>query len=350
MYQGLINKYRNYLPIDDKFIVTLCEGDTPLLRCERLAHHLNLPCELHVKFEGLNPTGSFKDRGMTYAISKACERGATTVICASTGNTSASAAAYAARAGLKAVVLIPKGKIAYGKLSQAIQHGAKVIQINGNFDDALKAVIAIGHDYPVTVVNSVNPDRLKGQMTAAFEIVEALGDAPDYHFLPVGNAGNIAAYWMGYRIYFTEDKSTRRPKMMGFQAAGAAPLVKGKPVAKPETVASAIRIGNPASWQLAIAARDESAGVIDKVTDTEILKAYDLIARLEGYFCEPASAASIAGVAKLAQKKIFKAGEKIICTLTGHGLKDPDIAVERAAKPVVCSAKVVDIIKKIGLK
>ncbi len=350
MYQGLIKKYRDYLPIDEKFIVSLNEGGTPLLKCNRLAQKINLPCELYLKFDGLNPTGSFKDRGMTYAISKSFERGSKTVICASTGNTSASASAYAARAGLGCVVLIPKGKIAYGKLAQAMQHGAKVIQINGNFDDALKAVIQIGKDFPIAVVNSVNPDRLKGQMTAAFEVIEDLNEAPTYHFLPVGNAGNIAAYWMGYKLYKNEGKAPTLPKMMGFQAAGAAPIVRGKPVAKPETIASAIRIGNPASWQLALKARDESQGLIDKVTDNEILAAYDLVARYEGYFCEPASAAGLAGIIKLNKRGAFRAGEKIVCTLTGHGLKDPDVAIKRAKKPITCSAKIGEIIKKIGLK
>lgn len=347
-FSGLIYKYRDHLPIADDSIVTLNEGNTPLLPAKRLREHLNLPCELYLKFEGLNPTGSFKDRGMTYAVSKAVEGGAKAIICASTGNTSASAAAYAARAGIRCVVLIPKGKIAYGKLSQALQHGAQVIQIQGNFDDALKAVVAIGEKYPISIVNSVNPYRLKGQMTAAFEIIEALGVAPDYHFLPVGNAGNISAYWMGYKTYYELKKSTNFPKMMGFQASGAAPLVLGRPVKKPETIATAIRIGSPASWDLAIAARDESKGLIDKVSDREILKAYDSVARLEGYFCEPASAAGVAGIMKLAQKNYFRAGQKIVCTLTGHGLKDPDVAVGRAKKPISCSANLTAIIKKIG--
>lgn len=348
-YAGLIRKYREFLPVAEPYVVSLNEGNTPLLPCNRLAEHLKLPCELYLKFEGLNPTGSFKDRGMTYAISKAYESGSRVVICASTGNTSASAAAYAARAGMKAVVLIPKGKIALGKLSQAMQHGAKVVQINGNFDDALKAVIAIGKDYPISIVNSVNPHRLLGQMTAAFEVVEQLGRAPDYHFLPVGNAGNITAYWMGYQKCRATGRSSATPHMMGFQASGAAPLVLGRPVKNPETIASAIRIGNPASWQGAIAARDESGGVIDKVTDREILSAYKLLASLEGYFCEPASAASVAGVMRLAKQKYFTRGQKIVCTLTGHGLKDPDTAVANAVKPITCSVRVSDIVKKIGL-
>lgn len=348
-YQGVIHKYHPYLPVNKKYIVTLFEGNTPLLECHRLRDHLKLPCRLFLKFEGLNPTCSFKDRGMTYAISKACEAGSEAVICASTGNTSASAAAYAARAGLKAIVLIPKGKIAYGKLSQAFQYGAQVVQINGNFDQALQAVIEITDQYPISIVNSVNPYRLKGQMTAAFEIIEVLGDAPDYHFLPVGNAGNITAYWMGYKLYHKEKKSKKRPKMMGFQASGAAPIVLGRVIKNPETVASAIRIGNPASWTLAEVARDESKGTIGKISDQDILKAYDLLARFEGYFCEPASAAGVAGMIRLAQKGFFKKGQKIVCTLTGHGLKDPDIAVKRANKPITCSVNVKAIVKKIGL-
>lgn len=348
-YKGLIREYREYLPIKEKAIVTLLEGNTPLLRCDRLEKNLKLPCELYLKFEGLNPTCSFKDRGMTYAISKAVEEGAKAVICASTGNTSASAAAYAARAGIKSVVLIPKGKIAYGKLSQAMQYGSQVVQINGNFDDALQAVREIAEMTPIAVVNSINPHRLQGQMTGAYEVVDVLGRAPDFHFLPVGNAGNISAYWMGYKRYRDEGKCKSLPKMMGFQAAGAAPIVLGKPVKNPETIATAIRIGNPASWHLAEKARDESKGMIAKVTDNEILKAYDLLARLEGYFCEPASAAGVAGLIKQAKNGLFKKGQKVVCTLTGHGLKDPDVAVDRAKKPTVCSAKAKDIVKKINL-
>jgi len=346
-YSGLIHKYRKLLPIADQAIVTLNEGDTPLLRSHRLAEHIGLEADLYLKFEGLNPTGSFKDRGMTYAISKAVEAGSKVVICASTGNTSASAAAYAARAGLQAIVLIPKGKIALGKLSQAMMHGAKVIQINGNFDEALQAVVAIGKDHPITIVNSVNPHRITGQMTAAFEVAEQLGGiAPDFHCLPVGNAGNITAYWLGYNKVREGKLIKSLPVMMGFQAAGAAPLVKGKPVKSPETIASAIRIGNPASWDGAIKARDESGGLIDSVTDKEILKAYKLLAQLDGYFCETASAASVAGLIK--HRNRFTKGQKIVCTLTGHGLKDPDTAVTNSVKPVSCSARVSDIVKKIG--
>lgn len=347
--QGVIQRYRSYLPIQDEFIVTLLEGSTPLLPCQRLVDHLGLEVELYLKFEGLNPTGSFKDRGMTYALSKAYEEGAKAVICASTGNTSAAAAAYAARAGLKAVVLIPDGKISFGKLSQAVQYGAQVIQIDGNFDDALTAVRDIGKNYPIAVVNSVNPHRLLGQMTAAFEVVDVLGDAPDMQFLPVGNAGNITAYWMGYSRYFDEGKSSKKPRMMGWQAAGSAPIVLGHVVENPETIATAIRIGNPASWKQAEEARDQSGGLIDSVTDDEILHAYDLLARYEGYFCEPASAASLAGLIKYAAKNEIPSGQKIVCTLTGHGLKDPNIAVERAPQPLKCSSAIEDIVKTIGL-
>lgn len=346
---GLIRKYRRYLPISESAIVTLLEGDTPLLKCGNLAKHLGITADIYLKFDGLNPTCSFKDRGMTYAVSKSVEAGSKTIICASTGNTSASAAAYAARAGIESVVLIPKGKIAYGKLSQAIQYGAKILQIDGNFDDALKAVIAISKDYPLTLVNSVNPHRLQGQMTAAFEVVDALGDAPDYHFLPVGNAGNISAYWMGYQIYKNDGLAKKLPKMLGYQAKGAAPIVRGKIVKNPETIATAIRIGNPASWQLALKARDESHGLIDAVTDNDILKAYHLLGKLEGYFCEPASAASVAGLIKFAKSHRFKKSDKIICTLTGHGLKDPDIAIKGAAKPLSSASSVKSIIKKLGI-
>lgn len=348
MTKGLIHRYRDYLPIKDEFIVSLNEGSTPLLKCKRLVEELELPCELYLKFEGLNPTCSFKDRGMTYALSKAIERGAKAVICASTGNTSASAAAYAARAGIQAVVIIPEGKIAYGKLSQAMQYGAKVVQIQGNFDQALQAVIEIAEQYPIALVNSVNPDRLQGQKTAAFEVVDVLGDAPDYHFLPVGNAGNITAYWMGYQEYQQNGKSKTLPKMMGFQASGAAPIVQGKIVENPETIATAIRIGNPASWKKAEQARDDSGGEIGMVTDEQILQAYDLLAQKEGYFCEPASAAGVAGLRLKAQQGLFQKGQKIVCTLTGHGLKDPDVAIKRAEKPVSCSADIKDIIKQIG--
>lgn len=348
-YQGIIRQYSKYLPIEDKSVVTLLEGNTPLLEATRLKAALNLPCSLHLKFEGLNPTGSFKDRGMTYAVSKAVESGARAIICASTGNTSAAAAAYAARANLQCVVLIPKGNIAYGKLSQAMIHGATVLQIDGNFDDALQVVLRISQEYPVQIVNSVNPYRLQGQKTAAFEVCEALDRAPDYHFLPVGNAGNITAYWMGYKEWQAEGKIKALPRMMGFQAALAAPIVKGKPIKSPKTVATAIRIGNPASWKGALLARDESKGMIHSVTDAEILKAYQMLAKFEGYFCEPASAASIAGVIKMAKQNLFKEGDTVVCTLTGHGLKDPDMAIQKSPKPISVSAKFEKIIKVLKL-
>ena len=345
---GVIRKYRRYLPVKEECIVTLCEGSTPLLPCDNLAKAIGTKAKIFLKFEGMNPTGSFKDRGMTYAVSKALEEGADTVICASTGNTSAAASAYAARAGMKSVIIIPKGKIAYGKLSQAIRYGAKILQINGNFDQALKAVIEIGEKHPLAVVNSVNPYRLQGQKTGAFEIIDDLGDAPDYHFIPVGNAGNISAYWMGYQEYLNHGKSTKFPKMMGFQAAGAAPIVLGAPVENPETIATAIRIGNPASWKLAENARDESGGTIDKVTDEEILAAYDLLARTEGYFCEPASAASVAGLIKTEKQSPLPAGERAVCVLTGHGLKDPDIAVKNAPQPLESDADLDSILKALN--
>lgn len=347
MYRGLIRKYARYLPVAEPCIVTLHEGDTPLLPARRLKEALGLAADIYLKFEGLNPTGSFKDRGMTYAVSKAVENGSKSIICASTGNTSASAAAYAAQAGIKCVVLIPEGKIAYGKLSQAMIHGASVIQLRGNFDQALKMVITLAAEGGIQIVNSVNPYRLEGQQTAAFEICEALERAPDYHFLPVGNAGNITAYWMGYNRFKDEGVIKKLPKMMGFQASRAAPFVKGKPIANPETIASAIRIGNPASWKGATEARDRSGGVIDKVTDAEILKAYQLVAAREGIFCEPASAVSIAGVIK--NKNMFKKGDVVVCTLTGHGLKDPDVAITRSEKPRVCDADPVKLRRLLKL-
>lgn len=348
-YKGVIHRYSKYLPVKEECIVTLLEGNTPLIKADNLREKIGLPCDLYLKYEGLNPTSSFKDRGMTYAVSKALESGKHSVICASTGNTSASASAYAAKAKMKSIVLIPEGHIAYGKLSQAMIHGATVVEVRGNFDEALKVVLEIVKKHPIQLVNSLNPHRLQGQKTAAFEICETLNRAPDYHFLPVGNAGNITAYWMGYSEWFKEKKISSRPKMMGFQAAGAAPIVEGKPVKKPETIATAIRIGNPASWEGAIKARDESGGIIDKITDAEIVKAYKLIAGLEGYFCEPASAASVAGVIKMAGKKIFEPGDIVVCTLTGHGLKDPDTAVEKSAKPAVCDADVEKVEKLLRL-
>ncbi len=340
LWQGVIHRYRKHLPVGaDTPIVTLNEGNTPLISAPALSTTAGL--EVRLKFEGMNPTGSFKDRGMTMAMTQAKADGARVVICASTGNTSASAAAYAARAGIRCVVLIPKGAIALGKLSQALIHGAQVIAVNGNFDQALGMVreIAARHRSKVTLVNSVNPYRLEGQKTGAFEICDQLGGrAPDFHLIPVGNAGNIAAYWKGYVEYRAKGLVASRPAMLGFQAAGAAPIVRGRPVAHPKTLATAIRIGNPASWKLAERAAEESRGSISAVTDAEILAAYKLLAAREGVFVEPASAASVAGLLKLARKGFFRKakGRRAVCVLTGHGLKDPDraIATVRAPKPV----------------
>ncbi len=324
-WKGIVDQYREFLPVTGSTpSVTLLEGGTPLIRAVNLTAIRALDIELYFKFEGANPTGSFKDRGMAMAIPKAFEEGGRAVICASTGNTSASAAAYAARAGMKAVVLIPEGKIAFGKLAQAIIHGAHVIQINGNFDSALELVKKIVGEYPIKLVNSINPFRLEGQKTAAFEIVDALRSAPAYHALPVGNAGNITAYWKGYNEYRQKGLAHSLPRMLGFQAAGAAPIVLGSPVSHPETIATAIRIGNPASWNGALGAVKESSGRIEAVTDEEILDAYRLVASTEGVFCEPASAASVAGVLKLGREGFFSPGDRVVCTLTGHGLKDPD--------------------------
>ncbi|MBX7148012.1 threonine synthase [bacterium] len=349
MYQGLIHRYRDFLPIDDKSIITLHEGATPLLRAKNLEDELKYDGEIYLKYEGMNPTGSFKDRGMTYAVSKAVEEGAKAIICASTGNTSASAAAYAAKAKIQCVVLIPHGNIALGKLSQAMMHGATVVEIKGNFDEALELVRVMGTTHPIHIVNSINPFRLQGQKTAAFEICEDLGRAPDYHFIPVGNAGNITAYWMGYNEYFNLKKVSSKPVMMGFQASGAAPLVSGKVVKNPETIATAIRIGNPASWKQAIAARDASGGIIDKVTDREIVNAYKLLGKIEGVFCEPASATSVAGFIKLIKEKRFEQGKTIVCTLTGHGLKDPDTAIKNSVKPLRSKATIKDLEKVLKL-
>ncbi|ACI21560.1 MULTISPECIES: threonine synthase [Thermodesulfovibrio] len=338
-WKGIISEYFEHFPVNEKTpIVTLLEGNTPLVKVNNLTKKLNIDLELYLKFDGANPTGSFKDRGMTLAISKAVEEGSKAVICASTGNTSASASAYAARAGIKAIVLIPEGKIATGKLVQAMIHGAKVIQIKGNFDQALNIVRAIVNEYPITLVNSINPYRIEGQKSAAFEVCDQLGRVPDYHALPVGNAGNISAYWKGYKEYREKGKINSLPKMLGFQASGAAPIVLGHPVEKPETVATAIRIGNPASWKTAVAARDESGGTIDMVTDEEILYAYKMIASCEGIFCEPASAASVAGVIKLYKQGYFKKQSTVVCTLTGNGLKDPDIVFKVADEPLVLPA------------
>ncbi len=336
MYRGVIERYRAWLPVGEKTpIVSLLEGDTPLIPLPRLAAVISPHVTLYGKFEGMNPTGSFKDRGMTLAVTKAHEDGQQTVMCASTGNTSAAAAAYAARAGMGCFVLVPGGNIALGKLSQALIHGAKVLAIDGNFDDALCLVRDICAQYPIALVNSINPYRLEGQKTAAFEVVDALGHAPDYHVLPVGNAGNITAYWKGYSEYHAAGKCANLPKMLGFQAEGAMPLVTGKPVSNPNTVATAIRIGNPAGWQSAIRARDESGGRIDSVTDEEILDAYKLLPALEGVFVEPASAASIAGLRKLAAQGFFTQPVTIVATLTGHGLKDPERAVQQSGESLI---------------
>lgn len=349
MYRGIIHQYRSYLPVSEDSIVTLNEGNTPLLEAPQIARELCPGMRVFLKLEGLNPTGSFKDRGMTYAVSKALEAGSKAIICASTGNTSAAAAAYAARAGIEAVVLIPEGKIALGKLSQAMMHGAKVFQVKGNFDDALKMVKEIALSEKITLVNSVNPFRLIGQKSAAYEIVEALQEAPVYHCLPVGNAGNISAYWAGYKDYKDAKKSSRLPRMLGFQAAGAAPLVLGHTVTHPETIATAIRIGNPANKEAALKAVSESNGLIDSVSDEEILKAYQWIAQSEGYFCEPASAASVAGALKLAKNKFFKSGDVLVCTLTGHGLKDPDNAIRVSPQPTVINANTEELKQALKL-
>lgn len=338
-YEGIINRYRAFLPIEkDDAVITLYEGNTPLHESHNLRNAINPELNIYLKFEGLNPTGSFKDRGMTMAVTQAYNAGSRKIICASTGNTSASAAAYAANCGMEAYVLIPDGKIALGKMSQGMRYGAKVIQIRGNFDDALDLVREISADGSISLVNSVNPYRLQGQKTGAFEIVDELGFAPDFHALPVGNAGNITAYWMGYKEYHEKRISSSLPKMLGFQAAGSAPIVMGHPIDNPETIATAIRIGKPASWKQAEAARDESGGTIDAVTDEEILEAYNMLACLEGVFCEPASAASVAGIIKLNKTGYFKPGQSIVCTLTGNGLKDPDTAMKGVATPVTIDA------------
>jgi len=353
VYQGVIRRYKDYLPVSEKTpVVTLLEGDTPLIEAENLRVSLEIDSKIYLKYEGLNPTGSFKDRGMTVAVSKALEEGARAVICASTGNTSASAAAYAAKAKLKCVVLIPEGAVALGKLSQALIHGAEVVAIKGNFDAALNLAREISLEYPVVLVNSINPNRIEGQKTAAFEIVDSLGDAPDYHFIPVGNAGNITAYWKGYKEYknvFREKRPLKLPRMMGFQAEGAAPIVRGYPIKKPKTIATAIRIGNPASWKKAEEARDESKGVIDTVADKEIIEAYRMLSSREGLFVEPASAASVAGLIKYVRKGYFSQPSTIVCVLTGHGLKDPDRAIKVARKVRVVKADLKSVARLIRL-
>ena len=349
IYTGLVDKYRSRLPIaDDAEAISLGEGATPLIRLRNIPCDLGFTGDIYVKYEGLNPTGSFKDRGMTVAVTQAHAEGSKAIICASTGNTSAAAAAYAARAGMTAFVLIPEGKIALGKLAQAALHGCRVIQIRGNFDDGMRLVKQVAEDMPVTVVNSINPYRLQGQKTAAFEIIEALGEAPDYHCIPVGNAGNISAYWMGYREMATPQAdeapiapaefnyerravTDKRPVMCGFQAAGAAPFITGAPVAEPETVATAIRIGHPQSWDFAETAVRESGGHFDAIEDDEILAAQKLLAEREGIFVEPASAASIAGALRDIRSGRIAAGSVVTCTVTGHGLKDPDVAIRQAS-------------------
>ncbi|MCW2567687.1 MAG: threonine synthase [Mycobacterium sp.] len=347
-WRGLINEYRDRLPVTDATpIITLREGGTPLLPAPVVSELTG--CEVYLKVEGLNPTGSFKDRGMTMAISKAAEEGAKAVICASTGNTSASAAAYAARAGMVCAVLVPSGKIAMGKLAQALVHGAQLLQVEGNFDDCLALASKLAIDYPVSLVNSVNEYRIQGQKTASFEIVDELGDAPDVHCLPVGNAGNITAYWMGYKEYAEDGLATHRPKMRGFQAAGAAPLVSGKVVENPSTIATAIRIGNPASWTRALDARDESGGAIEAVTDRQILAAYRLLARREAVFVEPASAASVAGLLAAREAGTLEPGLRVVCTVTGNGLKDPDWAINGAPKPLTVRVDAHEAAAKLGL-
>ncbi|MCG7410220.1 threonine synthase [Paenibacillus sp. ACRRX] len=334
-YMGLLDTYKSYLPVNESTpLITLHEGNTPLVRAERLSQELGI--DLYFKYEGLNPTGSFKDRGMVMAVAKAMEEGSRTIMCASTGNTSAAAAAYAARGGLNCIVLIPNNNIALGKLAQAMIYGAKVIAIEGNFDRALEIVREITAKNPITLVNSVNPYRIEGQKTAAFEVCDQLGDAPDVLAIPVGNAGNITAYWKGFKQYYEAGKSNKLPKMIGFEAEGSMAIVKGEPIREPETVATAIRIGNPASWKTAVEAAEQSEGQINFVTDEQILAAYQLLAAKEGIFAEPASAASLAGVIKLHQEGYFRGGESVVCVLTGHGLKDPNIAIKTAAtEPLV---------------
>lgn len=356
MYKGIIDKYRSYLPVSEATaVVTLYEGNTPLIYSRNLSEITG--AEVYLKYEGLNPTGSFKDRGMTLAISKAKEENSRAIICASTGNTSASAAAYAAKGDLKCIVLIPKGAIALGKLSQALIHNAFVLAIDGNFDDCLGLVRQISAKFPITLVNSLNPYRIEGQKTAAFEICDGLGVAPDFQVMPVGNAGNITAYWKGYKEYKQANKITFLPKMLGFQASGAAPIVNGRAVKNPKTIATAIRIGNPASWKQAEEARDESGGLIDSVTDAEILSAYKFLAQKEGVFSEPASAASVAGLFKLAKSNYFRKSRttdygrrttKIVCILTGHGLKDPDRALQVIKPPKTVKPNLKAVLREIG--
>lgn len=358
-WRGVVREYADRLPtLAGAPVVTLHEGGTPLIHAEKLSARVD--AEVYLKYEGLNPTGSFKDRGMTAAISAAAGKGAKAVICASTGNTSASAAAYATKAGMTCGVLVPDGKIAMGKLSQAIAHGAQLLQVDGNFDDCLTVARKLAEAYPIELVNSVNPARIEGQKTAAFEVADALGDAPDIHCLPVGNAGNITAYWKGYREAIEPSATgasalaTHTPRMWGFQAEGAAPIVLGHPVDEPETVATAIRIGNPASWEQAVAARDESGGVIEKVTDTQILEAHRLSSSTEGVFVEPGSAASIAGLLLMHERGEVPSGARIVCTVTGHGLKDPQWALKQAdgsdVTPTRISVDAVSAAAALGLE
>jgi threonine synthase len=347
---GLLEQFKSYLPITDKTpMITLHEGNTPLIRADKLSDELNL--NVFFKYEGLNPTGSFKDRGMVMAVAKAMEEGSRTIMCASTGNTSAAAAAYAARGDLNCIVIIPNNNIALGKLAQAIIYGAKVIAIEGNFDRALEIVREITAKHPITLVNSVNPYRIEGQKTAAFEVIEQLGKAPDYLAIPVGNAGNITAYWKGFKEYYASGKSNSLPKMIGFEAEGAMAIVKGEPILNPETLATAIRIGNPASWDGAVLAAKESKGQINYVTDEQIVEAYKLLAAKEGIFCEPASAASLAGVMKLKKEGYFVGGETVVCVLTGHGLKDPNIAIKSVGSELLVvkdtEQDVMDAIQKL---
>ncbi|MBR7672165.1 threonine synthase [Streptomyces daliensis] len=347
-WRGIIEEYRDRLPVGpDTRPVSLREGGTPLVPAQVLSELTG--CDVHLKVEGANPTGSFKDRGMTMAITHAKEEGAQAVICASTGNTSASAAAYAVRAGMVCAVLVPQGKIALGKMGQALVHGSKILQVEGNFDDCLNLARGLSEKYPVALVNSVNPSRIEGQKTAAFEVVDMLGDAPDIHVLPVGNAGNITAYWKGYREYAENGPASRTPRMWGFQASGSAPIVRGEPVLDPSTIATAIRIGNPASWTLAEQARDESGGFIDAVTDRQILRAYKLLASQEGVFVEPASAASVAGLIQASEQGKVDPGQRIVCTVTGNGLKDPDWAVAGAPQPIVVPVNADAAAERLGL-
>jgi threonine synthase len=346
-WRGVIEEYRDRLPVSESTpVVTLCEGGTPLVRSEPLSAETG--CEVWLKYEGANPTASFKDRGMTLAISKALEEGSKAVVCASTGNTSASAAAYAGKAGLTCAVLVPKGKIALGKMAGTLVHGARVLEVEGNFDVSLALARDLAEHYPVTLVNSVNPFRLQGQKTLAFEVVDALGRAPDVHCVPVGNAGNISSHWMGYSEYLADGTIAEPPRLFGFQAAGAAPLVSGEPVKEPQTIATAIRIGNPASWDLAIAAATESEGAILAVTDREILAAYRRIAH-EGLFAEPASAASVAGLLHLSAEGRLPTGAVVVCVLTGHGLKDPEWAITGAAHPPSVPADAHAVASELGL-